>query len=65
MSVETAIRYYDDLVKRVFSEPKPLGGDGKFSARKLEAAIKYFVKDITGDSESFLLEANETEICRT
>jgi len=65
MDVDTAIKYYDTMVKHVFSDPKGRLGDGRFKATKLEAAIKSIVKDITGDSESPLLEKNESTICRT
>jgi len=65
MDVETAIRYYGTLVKQVFSHPKGRPGDGKFKATKLEAAIKSIVKEVTGDSESLLLERNESTCCRT
>jgi len=65
MNVDTAIKHYDTMAKYVFSDPKGRLGDGKFKATKLEAAIKSIVKGITGDSESPLLEQNESPICRT
>lgn len=67
MSVETAIKYYDVLTKRVFSDTKIWGRNGKFKATKLEQEIKSAVRDITGDSESPLLEdgAGEVGVCRT
>jgi len=65
MDVETAIKQYDTMVKQVFSHSKGRPGDGKFKATKLEAAIKSIVRDVTGDSESPLLEGNETTGCRT
>ncbi|KAF8961390.1 acyl transferase/acyl hydrolase/lysophospholipase [Flammula alnicola] len=65
MDVDQAIKYYDDLAKHVFSDPKRWGGDGKFKATKLEEAIKSVVKDVTGDSESPLLEGDEAGVCRT
>jgi len=65
MDVDTAITYYGTLVKHVFSHPKGRPGDGKFKATKLEAAIKSIVKEVTGDSESPLLEKNESTGCRT
>lgn len=64
MDIETAIRYYDYLTRRVFSDPK-LWGNGKFKATKLEQVIKSAVRDITGDSESALLEGDEAGVCRT
>jgi hypothetical protein len=65
MDVDTAIDHYHRLAKHVFSDPKRLGGDGKFKAAKLEEAIKSVVKDVTGDSEALLLEGDEAQICRT
>jgi len=65
MDVFTAIKHYDTMVKDVFSHPKKRPGDGKFKATKLEAAIKSIVKDVTGNSESPLLERNESTGCRT
>jgi len=65
MDVDTAIKHYDTMVKNVLSHPKRRLGDGKFKATKLEAAIKSIVRDVTGDSESPLLERNESAGCRT
>jgi len=65
MDVDVAIKHYGTLVKQVFSHPKGRLGDGKFKATKLEVAIKSIVKEITGDSESPLLERNESTGCRT
>jgi len=66
MDVDTAIRYYDDLAERVFSDRK-LWGDGKFKATKLEWIIKSAVKEVTGELDSRLME-NEgvgSGFCRT
>jgi len=65
MDVDTAIKHYDTMVKTVFSNPKGRPGNRKFKATKLEAAIKSIVRDVTGDSESPLLERNEPMGCRT
>jgi len=65
MDVDTAIKHYDIMVKYVFSDPKGRLGDGRFKATKLEEAIKSIVRDITGDSESPLLEQTESTVCRT
>jgi len=65
MDVDIAIRHYGTLVKHVFSHPKGRPGDGKFKATKLEVAIKSIVREITGDSESPLLERNESTGCWT
>ena len=65
MDVDTAIKHYNIMVKYVFSSPKGRLGDGRFKATKLEAAIKSIVRDVTGNSESPLLERNESTVCRT
>ena len=65
MDVDTAIKHYDDLAKHVFSDPKRWGRAGKFKATRLEEVIKSVVKDVTGDSESSLLEGDEAGVCRT
>ena len=65
MDVDTAIEHYNIMVKDVFSDPKGRLGDGRFKATKLEEAIKSIVRDVTGDSESPLLERTESTVCRT
>ena len=65
MDIDTAIKRYNELTKNVFSDPKRWAGDGKFKAGKLEDAIKSVVKEITGNSESPLLEDDEAGMCRT
>jgi len=65
MDVDTAIKDYNTLAKHVFSHPKRWMGEGKFKATRLEEAMKAMVRDATGDSESLLLEDNETTGCRT
>jgi len=65
MDIDTAIKHYHTLVKHIFSHPKERPGDGKFNATKLEAAVKSIVREVTGDSESPLLEQNESTGCRT
>ncbi|KAJ7033023.1 FabD/lysophospholipase-like protein [Mycena alexandri] len=64
MDVDTAIMCYEHLAKKVFSEVKRGLGDGKFKASKLEAVIKSTVAEMTGDSETPLLEGGEA-VCRT
>ena len=44
MDVDEAIKHYDKIAKRVFSDPKRWGGDGKFKAGKLEEVIKSIVE---------------------
>ena len=65
MDVDTAIDYYDDLAKQVFSASKRWPGDGKFKATKLEELIKSAVGHVTGDPEQPLLEIGDTSVCRT
>ena len=64
MDVDTAIKHYDDLAKRVFSDMKRCG-DGKFKAKKLKQVIKSVVETVTGDPESPLLERDQARVCRT
>ena len=65
MDVDTAIKHYSTLTEHVFSQPKRWKGEGKFKATRLEEAMKAMVRDMTGNSESLLLEKNETIGCRT
>jgi hypothetical protein len=65
MDVDTAINYYDDLVKQVFSASNHWPGDGRFKATKLEEVIKSAVGDVTGDPEEPLLLISDTSACRT
>jgi hypothetical protein len=65
MDVDTAIHYYNDLVKQVFSASKRRPGDGRFKATKLAEVIKSAVGDVTGDPEEPLLEISDTSVCRT
>jgi len=65
MDIDTAIKHYDIMVKHVFSDPKGRLGNGRFKATVLEEAIKSIVRDVTGDSESPLLERNDSTVCHT
>jgi len=65
MDVDTAIKHYGILAKHVFSHPKRWQGEGKFKATRLEEAMKVVVKDATGDSETLLLEHDESTRCLT
>jgi len=49
MDVDTAIKQYDTLEKHAFSEE----------------AMKAVVKDLTGDSETLLLEHDKAARCQT
>jgi len=64
MDVDKAIENYNNLRKKVFSNQK-WWGDGMFKATKLEGVIKSVVKDVTGDSESPLMESEEAGFSRT
>ena len=65
MDVDTAITYYNNLAKQVFSVSKRWPGDGRFKATKLGEVIKSAVGDVTGDPEQPLLEIDDGSICRT
>ena len=65
MDVDTAINYYNNLAKQVFSASKRWPGDGRFKATKLEEVIKSAVRDVTGDPEQPLLEIGDSSVCRT
>ena len=65
MDVDTAINYYNNLAKQVFSASKRWPGDGRFKATKLEEVIKSAVRDVTGDPEQPLLEIGDGSVCRT
>ena len=58
--MDTAIKKYNNLAECVFTDPKKW-----FKTTKLEEAVKCMVKDLTGDSESPLLEGDESGVCRT
>ena len=65
MDVDTAITYYNNLAKEVFSASKHWPGDGTSKATKLEEVIKSAVGDVTGDPEEPLLEIGDGSVCRT
>jgi hypothetical protein len=66
MSIDDAIKYYDSLTKRVFSEGKKTMGDGKFKATALEDVIKEIVKARTGDADSHMMDmGSEGQVCKT
>ena len=65
MHVDTAIDSYNNLAQQVFSDPQRWPVDGRFSATKLEEAIKYVVHDVTGNPEEPLLEVGSASVCRT
>ena len=66
MSIDEAIKYYDSLTKRVFSEGKKTIGDGKFKATVLEDVIKEIVETKTGDADSHMMDTHsEGNVCKT
>ena len=65
MDIDTTIKHYNELARHVFSDPNRWARDSKFKSEKLEDGIKSVVEEITGDSESPLLDDNEAGICRT
>ena len=58
MTVDDAIKAYQQLAEKVFSDVKWTTSDGKFKATELEKAIKEIVKSNTEneDSETRLLD---------
>lgn len=65
MPVEDAIKAYAKLSKDIFSHKKRFG-DGKYSAKRLEAAVKEIVKERAGDTGYGILDSRtRDEICRT
>lgn len=66
MSVDAAIERYGLLVERVFSQAKPFGGDGKFSASKLEDVIKRIIEEHTGEADERMMDPqSEGTGCKT
>jgi len=65
MDIDTALDAYNNLVQRVFSDPKPWPTDGRFKATKLKEVIQSIVQNATGDPEEPLLEVDNASICRT
>jgi hypothetical protein len=66
MSLSEAIDHYGTLTKRVFSNAKVVGRDGKFKASKLEEVIKEIVQARTGNADARMMDPRpEGEVCRT
>jgi hypothetical protein len=66
MSIDDAIKYYDFLTRKVFSDGKKVIGSSKFKATALEDAIKEMVKATTGDADSPMLDAlSDRDVCKT
>ena len=65
MDVDTAVDFYKNLARQVFSDQMRWPADGKFKATKLEEAIKSVVYDITNNPDEPLLEISSASMCRT
>jgi hypothetical protein len=64
MSVGEAIEDYGTLAQRVFSDPRLIGGDGKFKARNLEDAIKEIVEKKAGRADEPMIDPRP-DACKT
>lgn len=62
MSIDEAISAYEALTQTVFAHPKSTTGEGKFSAKKLEDAVKSVIKSKLGDTDAKLLDP---DVCKT
>ena len=68
MSVNEAIQCYGTISQEVFSQPNfmPIGGGSKFSAARLERAIKRVVQERTGTEDELLINGqSEGRECKT
>jgi hypothetical protein len=66
MSVAEAITRYKTLAQRVFSDPRLIGGNGKFKASKLEQVLKEIVKEKTGQPDELMMDRRlEAQVCKT
>jgi hypothetical protein len=72
MSVDEAIEHYGIISREVFSHPNlmPIGGGSKFSAARLEKAIKKVVREKTGKADELLINTqsegqSEGRVCKT
>ena len=64
MSVTEAIEDYGTLTRRVFSDARLIGGDGKFKASNLEDAIKVIVEKKTGRTDELMMDPRPNA-CKT
>ena len=60
MTVDDAIKAYQQLAGKVFSNVKWITSDGKFKATELEKAFKGIVKSRTHDEGTRLLDDSMT-----
>ena len=65
MSVDDAIKCYEDLSQKIFSDMKWLG-DGKYKATRLQNVVKDIVKEKVGDPEAPLFDdGTRGRVCKT
>ena len=55
MSIDQAIKTYVKFTSKVLSTQQ-IGGDGKFSMKTFENAIKGIVKDVTENPNEYILD---------
>ena len=68
MSVDEAIEYYRAISREVFAHPNVRfgGGGPRFSASRLEKAIRRVVKERTGNEDELLINTqSEGQECKT
>jgi hypothetical protein len=66
MSVDEAIVKYAEFAERVFSEGTvPFARDERFSASKLEGAVKQIVSEYTGEAHERMLDTRSEGACKT
>ncbi len=63
MSVDEAIEVYPKISKEVISQPKWTTGEGRFSATKLEQAIKEIIQIKLGDANAMLMD-DRVDACK-
>jgi hypothetical protein len=63
MSIDETIAAYQTLTKMVFAKPKYTTGEGKFSASKLQNAIRAVIRPNLGDADAKLLDASVCKTC--
>ena len=65
MSVDDAIKCYEDLSQKIFSDMKWLG-DGKYKATRLQNVVQDIVKEKVGDKEAPLFDdGSRGRVCKT
>ena len=66
LSAAEAIKAYEDLAGKVFSQKKPKGKDGLFKASKFEETVKSVVESHLGQghADARMYEGGSTTRCR-